>query len=160
MLLPSLLLGLSTTALAAQTTRYLALVDGGKQAGHQIVNVADDGTTTVDYIFKDNGRGPELKETYTLGKDGTYQTYTVQGTSTFGAKVDESFKREGAQARWKSLSDSGEIKLDGAGLYSPLGGTPAGVSVMINALNQRSDGKLPLLPVGTLSMSKLAQAQV
>ncbi|MFD0323113.1 amidohydrolase family protein [Lysobacter gummosus] len=159
-LLPSLLLGLSTTALSAQTTRYLALVDGGKHAGHQIVNVADDGTTTVDYIFKDNGRGPELKETYTLGKDGTYQTYAVQGTSTFGAKVDESFKREGAQASWKSLADSGQIKLDGAGLYSPLGGTPAGVSVMINALNQRSDGKLPLLPVGTLSMSKLAQAQV
>ncbi|MGH8081354.1 MAG: amidohydrolase family protein, partial [Lysobacter sp.] len=158
--LPSLLLGLSANALAAETIRYLALVDGGKQAGHQVVTRADDGTTTVDYLFKDNGRGPELKETYTLAKDGTYQTYAVQGTSTFGAKVDETFKRDGDRAVWKSQSDSGEAKVSGTAMYSTLGGTPAGLSVVVDALSKRSDGKLPLLPNGTLSLKKLEQAQV
>lgn len=152
--------GFATSAFAAETTRYLALVDGGKQAGQQVVTRADDGTTTVDFIFKDNGRGPELKETYTLAKDGTYQTYQVQGTSTFGAKVDESFRREGDKAVWKSLSDSGEATVSGPGLYAPLGGTPAGFSVVLNALAKRSDGKLPLLPNGSLSARKIDEAEV
>ena len=155
-----LLLGLSASALAAETTRYLALVDGGKKAGQQVVTLGDNRTITVDYIFKDNGRGPELKETYTLAKDGTYQTYAVKGTSTFGAKVDETFLRNGDQASWKTLADSGRMSVSGTNLYSPMGGTPASLSVMIGALSVRSDGKLPLLPNGTLSMSKLGQAQV
>ena len=40
----------------------------------------------VDFIFKDNGRGPELKEEYTLAADGTFTRYHAKGTSTFGAR--------------------------------------------------------------------------
>ncbi|MFX5839780.1 hypothetical protein ABTE60_20940, partial [Acinetobacter baumannii] len=87
-------------------------------AGHQIVEHGDDGVTRVDFIFKDNGRGPELKEEYRLGPDGTFVRYAVKGTSTFGAPVDESFVREGAVARWKSTSDQGEMRLDGTARYS------------------------------------------
>ena len=158
-LIPGLSVAFAATALAAQTTRYLALVDGGKQAGQQVVTRADDGTTTVEFVFKDNGRGPELKETYTLADDGTYRTYAVQGTSTFGAQVDESFQRNGDQASWKSKSDAGQIKVSGVGLYAPLGGTPAGISVALGAL-AKHDGKLPLLPNGTLSSTKLGEANV
>ncbi|KRB08985.1 amidohydrolase [Lysobacter sp. Root690] len=158
-LVPGLSVAFAATALAAQTTRYLALVDGGKQAGQQVVTRADDGTTTVEFVFKDNGRGPELKETYTLADDGTYRTYAVQGTSTFGAKVDESFQRNGEQVSWKSKSDAGQATVPGVGLYAPLGGTPAGISVALGAL-AKHNGKLPLLPNGTLSSSKLGEAQV
>ncbi|ALN85409.1 amidohydrolase family protein [Lysobacter capsici] len=158
-LVPGLSVAFAATALAAQTTRYLALVDGGKQAGQQVVTRADDGITTVEFVFKDNGRGPELKERYTLADDGTYRTYAVQGTSTFGAKVDESFQRNGDQVSWKSKSDAGQETVPGVGLYAPLGGTPAGISVALGAL-AKHNGKLPLLPNGTLSSSKLGQAQV
>ncbi len=155
-----LLLSLSASALAAETTRYLALVDGGKRAGQQVVTRADDGTVTVEFVFKDNGRGPELKETYTLAEDGTYRRYAVQGTSTFGAKVEESFQRDGDTVSWKTKSDHGQMKVSGTALYSPLGGTPAGLSVALGALAQRSDGRLPLLPGGSLSSRKLGEAQV
>lgn len=151
---------LMAPAWAAQTVRYVALVDGGKQAGHQIVEHGDDGVTRVDFIFKDNGRGPELKEEYRLGPDGTFVRYAVKGTSTFGAPVDESFVREGAVARWKSTSDQGEMRLDGTALYSPLGGTPQASSVAIAALARRADGKLPLVPSGTLTMRKVDEAEV
>lgn len=161
LVLGGLLIGLcTTTALAAETTRYVALVDGGKQAGHQVVTRRDDGTTTVDFVFKDNGRGPELKEEYTLAADGTYQTYKVQGTSTFGAKVDENFSRKGDDAQWKTTSDEGRQKVSGTALYSALGGTPEGFSVAINALSRRGDGKLPLIPNGLLTSREVAQAQV
>lgn len=153
------LLGLASTALAAETVRYVALVDGGKQAGQQVVTHRDDGTTAVDFIFKDNGRGPELKEEYTLAPDGTYLAYKVQGTSTFGAKIDETFRRDGDQVQWKSTSDEGRQAVQGTALYSPLGGSPQSFSVAFNALSRRPDGKLPLIPSGTLTSRTVAQAQ-
>ncbi len=151
---------LAGPTLAAQTTTYVALVDGGKNAGHQVVTRDDDGTTHVDFIFKDNGRGPELKETYALAPDGTFSRYAVKGTSTFGAPVDESFSREGDRLQWRSRSDKGEMTLHGTALYTPLGGSPAAMSVAIAALAARPDGRLPLVPSGTLTMRKVADAQV
>lgn len=145
---------------AAETLRYVAMVDNGKKAGHQIVEQGDDGVTRVDFIFKDNGRGPELKEEFTLGPDGTYVRYAVKGASTFGAPIDETFRRDGDKAKWKSTSDEGERTVSGAALYAPLGGTPAGYSVALAAIAERGDGKLPLIPGGALSMRKVAQASV
>jgi hypothetical protein len=110
------LLAAAGLADAAQTVNYVALVHGGTQAGQQVVTTGDDGVTTVEFVFKDNGRGPELTETYTLGADGTYRTYAVKGTSTFGGPVDESFTLANGRAAWKSLSDSGEKAVTGRGL--------------------------------------------
>lgn len=151
---------LAGPAAAAETIRYVALVDGGTKAGEQVVRKDDDGTTHVDFIFKDNGRGPELKEEYKLAADGTYSQYKVTGTSTFGAKVEETFSRTGDSAEWKSTSDEGKQSVSGTALYSALGGTPAGFSVAMSALAKRSDGKLPLIPSGTLTVRKIADAEV
>ncbi|MEJ7745377.1 MAG: amidohydrolase family protein [Luteimonas sp.] len=148
------------SAWSAETIKYLALVDGGKQAGHQIVTRGDDGVTRVDYIFKDNGRGPELKEEFTLNDDGTFKTYKVKGTSTFGAPVDESFSFDNGKAQWKSKSDQGQQAVTGTAQYSPLGGAPESTSVALAALSKRADGKLPLIPSGTLTMRKLVEAEV
>ena len=151
---------LSMNALAAETLRYVALVDGGKQAGHQIVETADDGTVHVDYVFKDNGRGPELKETYRLAADGTFSSYEVKGKSTFGAPVDEHFSIENGKAVWRSTSESGQTPMTRGGEYLPLGGTPQASAAAITALAARADGKLPLLPSGTLTMRVIDQADV
>ena len=74
-LFSALAIGLLARAAAAEPLRYVALVDNGKKAGHQIVEQGDDGVTRVEFIFKDNGRGPELKEEFTLAPDGTYLRY-------------------------------------------------------------------------------------
>ncbi|MDH5823231.1 amidohydrolase family protein [Luteimonas sp. RD2P54] len=147
-------------AWAAERLRYVALVDGGTPAGHQLVETGEDGVTRVEFVFKDNGRGPELREEYTLAEDGTYRSYRVQGESTFGAKVDERFSRDGTRARWRSTSDSGEREIDGVALYTPLGGTPAGFSVALGALAEQGDAGLPLIPSGTLRARPLAEAVV
>ena len=145
---------------AAETIKYIALVDGGKQAGGQTVVHGDDGVTRVDFIFKDNGRGPELKEEYVLAADGTFATYSVKGTSTFGAPVDESFRVENSVAIWKSTADAGEQTLVEGAAYSPLGGSPQSLSVAFSALSRRADGKLPLIPSGTLSMRAVTEIEV
>ncbi len=150
----------ATDAMADETVRYLALVDGGTRAGHQAVTVGEDGRTRVEFVFKDNGRGPELVEEYRLGEDGTYRDYRVTGVSTFGAKVDETFRMEGGRAHWTSTSDTGEMAAAGTAMYSPLGGTPDTFSVAIRALAARGEGGLPLIPSGTLRMRRIADAEV
>jgi len=147
-------------ARAAETVEYVALVDGGKQAGHLIVAHGDDGVTRVDYLFKDNGRGPELKEEYTLAADGTFATYSVKGQSTFGAPVDENFRIENGVARWKSTSDAGEQPAVPGAAYWALEGSPQSIAVALAALSRREDGKLPLIPSGALSMRSVAQMDV
>ncbi len=158
----SILMGLALagTAGAAETLHYVVLVQGGKQAGAQTVVHGDDGVVRTEFIFKDNGRGPELKEEFTLGDDGTFRRYRVTGTSTFGAPVDERFELTDGLARWKSTSDQGEQRVGPGAQYSPLGGTPAVASVSLAALAARGDGRLPLIPSGTLSARKVSEAEV
>lgn len=158
--LSMLLTLLAVPASAAETIRYVALVDGGKQAGHQIVERGDDGTTRVDYLFKDNGRGPELKEEYTLADDGTFRTYAVKGTSTFGAPVDETFRIENGVARWTSTSDAGEQPAVAGAAYWSIGGTVQSTAEVLAALARRADGGLPLIPGGTLRMRSVAELDV
>jgi len=144
----------------AETLRYVVQMEEGSIAGRQVVTRRDDGLTTVDFSYKDNGRGPDIIEEYRLAPDGTYASYHAKGTTTFGAKVDESFTRKGDEARWKSTSDSGNARVEGTALYSSLAGTGDGFSVALAALARRPDGRLPLVPSGTLSMRKVADAQV
>jgi len=146
---------------AGETTRYVALVNGGTtKAGHEWVTRRPDGTTSVEFVFKDNGRGPELKEEFKVDKDSTFTEYRVEGQSTFGAAINETFSRKGDKATWKSTSDHGEQQVFGTALYTPLGGTPESFSVAIQALAKRSDGKLPLIPSGMLTSRKLVDSEV
>jgi hypothetical protein len=145
---------------AAEPLRYVVQMEDGTVAGRQLVTRRDDGATRVDFTYKDNGRGPEIREEYRLAPDGTYATYHARGKTTFGAGVDETFTRKGEEARWRSTSDSGEATVEGPALYSPLAGTPDSISVVLAALAQRPDGRLPLIPSGTLTARKVAEAQI
>lgn len=145
---------------AAEPLRYEVLVDGGKRAGHQVIEAGADGVFRSEFVFKDNGRGPELKETFSLNDDGTLRSYRVVGSSTFGAPVDEEFSLVDGIARWRSTSDEGEQRVDPGAQYSPLGGSPAVTSVALAAMAAREDGRLPLIPSGTLSARKVDQAEV
>lgn len=102
-ILASSLFALSSASAYAdtQTTRYLIFVENGKQAGEQVVQKDDSGLTKVRFIFKDNGRGPELNEEFRLGADGLINQYKVTGNSTFGAVINETYQRQGDLAEWK-----------------------------------------------------------
>ena len=156
----ALIAALATRVEAAETLRYVVLVDNGKKAGEQIVEQGDDGRTKVSFIFKDNGRGPELTEEYTLMPDGSFADYKVTGTTTFGAKVEETFQREGKLSKWKSTSEQGQTDRGEGALFLPLGGTPQVGSVAIAAMSKRGTNELPLLPGGTLKQQVLREVAV
>ena len=145
---------------ATTTTRYDIHVENGKRAGELVVERDDDGTTRVRFIFKDNGRGPELTEQFRVGQDGTIAQYSVKGNSTYGAVVDEQFERNGDQASWRSTSEKGSKAVNGAALYVPLNSSFEVASVAITALAARPGASMPLLPSGTLSHRKLDEVEV
>jgi hypothetical protein len=147
-------------AQAATTTKYLIISENTKQIGEQVVERLDDGLTKVRFIYKDNGRGPELTEQFRLGADGTMTEYSVKGNSTYGAVVDEHFTRKGDQAEWKSTSEQGKKTVSGPAAYLPLNGSFEVESIAIAALAATPDGKLPLLPSGTLSQRELDRVDV
>lgn len=152
---------LSTSpAWSAQTQRWVVLVDGGKKAGEQVSTRGDDGVVRTTFVFKDNGRGPEMQEEYRLAPDGTFTNFHVTGTSTFGAKIDETYTRTGDRAEWTTTADRGAQAVSGTAQYAPLAGTPASGAASVAALARRADGKLPLVPGGTLTLRELAREQV
>jgi imidazolonepropionase-like amidohydrolase len=154
------LLFASSSAWSAEKLRYVVLVDGGKQAGEQVVETTDDGWTKVKFIFKDNGRGPEIEERYRLDKDGTFAEYYAKGSTTFGSSVDDSFVRKGTSAQWKSTAEQGSTTLKQPALYSPINASFQPASIAINLLSNSANGELNLLPGGTLRQSVVSELEV
>ncbi len=145
---------------AGPALKYVVLVDDGRKAGHLDVVRGDDGIVRVDYLFKDNGRGPELKEEFVLGADGAFATYSVQGKSTFGAPVEERFRVEAGEAVWSSTSEEGRQPLEAGAFYAPLGGTPYATSLAVAALAKRGGERLPLIPAGGLSLEQVDEVEL
>jgi CubicO group peptidase (beta-lactamase class C family) len=116
--------GDAAAARTGQTTRYVELL-AGREVGEQLVTRGDDGVTEVVYHYKNNGRGPELRERFTLADDGAYRTWEVSGNSEFGAPVDESFIREGDRVRRKSTSNRASSRSPAPRIARRFGGTPA-----------------------------------
>ncbi len=137
-------------ALAAEQIRYTILVDNGLKAGEQIVDVADNGDTKVRFIFKDNGRGPELNETIKLNANGVPVAYQASGKTTFGSVINESFQLDGNKASWSTGGAKQTANSDGKALYLAVDGSAHMTSLAISAMAKAGKNSLPLLPGGTL----------
>src|SRR4051794_25363416 len=148
-----LLLG-GSPARGETLTRYTVLFQG-KPGGAQTTSVADDGTVRVDLSYRDNGRGPDLKEVFVLGKDGTFREYSGKGTSTFGAPIDDSFRREGDRAEWTSTSDRGGATVSAPSSYVPVQPSPEALARILRAAAARPGRRLPALPGGEVAVEKL-----
>ncbi|HVS31039.1 MAG TPA: amidohydrolase family protein, partial [Thermoanaerobaculia bacterium] len=154
----SLLTLLSLSARADSVSRMLLFVADGTKAGEQVVTRRDDGLVKVRYIFKDNGRGPEIEEQFRVAPDGTFTEYRSRGTTTFGSAIDERYTRKGDKAEWRSTSEKGNRTVSGPAQYVPLNGSLEPASLSIAAVAARPDGKLPLLPGGTLTQRTIDTA--
>ncbi len=132
----------------------------GRPAGTQTTTVAADGRVSVEFSYRENGRGPDLHEEITLASDGTPLSQRVSGKTEMGAPIDENFQRDDAGAKWKSLADEGRTDSRAATLYVPLNYTFETLSQMVRALTNAPERKLPALPVGTVTLERLQEADI
>lgn len=154
------LLACSGAVWADQQYSYTILVDNGVKAGEQIVKVNDNGEISVRYIFKDNGRGPELDEKISLNKEGFIKDYQAKGNTTFGSVINETFKVEGNNASWSTGKEQNTAKYQQNALYLPVDGSPYLSSIAIAAMAKSGKNSLPLLPSGTLQQEVVSETIV
>src|SRR5262245_13405865 len=147
----------TTTARGETVTRYNILFLG-KSGGSQTTR-SSEGTFKVEYSYRDNGRGPDLKEDFALAEDGTLLRYVVKGTSTFGAAIDEKFTLTGGKAEWKSIADQGSTKLTGPAAYVPIECSSEMMARVVRAVAMKG-GRINALPGGKLAVEKLLDEKV
>lgn len=152
-LLAAAALSVCAMPLAAKPVEYRVLMQSA-DIGHYIVDVEGQ-KATVDYDYKQNGRGPTIKEAITLGKDGAPLNWTITGRTTFGNAVSETFRRTARGAEWKDLAGPGAIKGKTAPhYYASQNGSPFDVSLLAKALLAAPDHRLPVAPGGTASLTE------
>ena len=126
----------------------------------ELVAITEGDTVTVDYEYRNNGRGPTLAETIVLGEDGLPVGWTVDGATTFGNEIHETFALEDGTASWTDTTGPGSAEKTEPTVYIPQNGTPYALAVYAKALLADADNKLPAWPAGELSLDALESVTV
>jgi Amidohydrolase family len=142
-------------------TTYNLYAQDLKKAGEQTIEILEkpDGTQNikVNYIYKNNGRGPEIIESMNLDSDGFPTFYQSAGQSTMGSKIDEVLKTEKNSYIWESTSEKGQASTDTKAHYVPLNGTHLFMQTSFNLLLKSKSKKIKLLPSGELTYKKYTE---
>jgi imidazolonepropionase-like amidohydrolase len=149
--LAALALSLGSTA-AAETERY-SVIFGGKTVGHLNADVQGD-RTAIDFDYKNNGRGPTMKEALRLDGNGLPQAWDITGTTTFGSKVEEHFARNGGGATWTDATGKGRSTAAARAIYVAQSGSPWASALYARAILKTGGQTIEALPGGTLRLTK------
>ncbi|WP_421805054.1 amidohydrolase family protein [Flagellimonas sp.] len=129
------------------------------KVGHMKVNTVGD-TIQIDYDYKNNGRGPTMKETIVLNAEGYPKSWKVTGNTTFGNAVDEQFTQSDGEASWTDATGSGSASLDAPQLYVNQFGSPYSAVLSARMLMDAPNNTLPVLPAGNLTLTKMEDLTV
>ena len=117
--------------------------------------IADGNTLDIAFEFKNNGRGPTIKETLSLAADGTPTVWFISGNTTFGNEIAERFTVNDGKAVWQSAAGPGEGSYTPGTLYVDQNGGPFSAYLHARALLGDEGQSMPVLPGGQVSLSKV-----
>jgi hypothetical protein len=137
---------------SAEVQRY-SVIFGGRIVGHLNADVQG-ARTTIDFDYKNNGRGPTMKEELTLDSAGIPTAWNIAGTTTFGSKVEERFVRSGPHATWTDAAGKGSAAPSDGALYVAQSGSPWASGLYARAIIKAGGTTLAALPGGTLTLSR------
>ncbi|MEM8697169.1 MAG: amidohydrolase family protein [Pseudomonadota bacterium] len=137
---------------AAAEMREYRVLSGGNDVGHLRADVEAE-RVVIDYDFKNNGRGPTIAETIALDANGLPTAWTVEGSTTFGNLVDETFSWDGGNASWRDATGVGAADGSDAQFYIPQSGSPWTLALLARALLADEDRSLAVLPGGTATLT-------
>nr|WP_288933327.1 amidohydrolase family protein [uncultured Allomuricauda sp.] len=129
------------------------------KVGYLKANTSGD-TINIDYDYKNNGRGPTMKETIVLNAEGYPVNWEVTGNTTFGNAVDEQFSLEGNEASWTDATGSGSTTVDAPQIYVNQFGSPYTAVLAARLLLDAPENTLPVLPAGNLTLTKMEDLTV
>lgn len=144
-------LGLAAPA-AAELQRYTVIV-GTARVGHLNADVQGD-RASIDFDYKNNGRGPTIKEAIRFDPNGLPLSWDVSGATTFGSKVSEQFARNGARAEWTDSTGKDSASVKAPAIYVTQSGSPWSYGVIARAILKAGGTSVKALPGGTLTLKK------
>lgn len=152
-------LGFSAIVTARAATEDFTVTIQGVASGTMRVDTEGD-RVAVDYSYRDNGRGPDLKESFRVDAAQRPVEYRVRGTSTFAGEVREDFSGDGSRWRWESAADRGDEAAPEGGVFVPLESTPAYWGQTLRALLASADGSAPTIKGSRLVAERLGRLEV
>jgi hypothetical protein len=153
-----LLLSAASTATSAPAREYAVTIQG-LRAGAMLVQRESD-QVTVDYSYRDNGRGPDMKEAFRIAPGEQAVVYRVQGRGEFGSEIREEAAIADGRLRWSSVADRGDEPAAEGSIHVPLQSTPAYWGQMLRAIVARPDLRAPTLGGQTLRAERLQRIEV
>jgi hypothetical protein len=135
------------------------LVSLTRPSGSSVATTAPDGTITIAFEMKQNGRGPKADATIHLAPDGTIASYEAHGHHEMQAPVEEVFSVEGGHARWKSREETGDATLTHPAFFVPIADVPDAIGLLAQAL-LKAGGTMALLPDGEAHIVKTGETTV
>ncbi|RYH11937.1 MAG: amidohydrolase, partial [Alphaproteobacteria bacterium] len=147
---------LLTSPAFAGLERFSVII-GGKNVGHLNVDSSPSAGGTrsiIDYDYKNNGRGPTMKETLDVDATGVPTGWEISGTTTFGSKVSESFRRSGKKASWADSTGKGSVNVKAPSVYVAQSASPWATGLYARLLMKQTDAKMAALPGGTLRLDR------
>jgi hypothetical protein len=162
----SLVLLMTHVAVAchAAETRQHSVIFLGKIGGKQTTTIDDTGRIMVDFTYRNNGRGPDLREQTTLEPDGTQRSYSANGKTTFGAPVSETFSASEGRASWESHGQRGSAEHEGPAVYVPeltiSDASPETTAILARAIARSPGRTIAALPSGALAIETLTETEL
>ncbi len=132
---------------------YTIMVSGTKIGDMVVAGSGPD--ISVDYEYRNNGRGPTMAEAITLGENSIPVAWSVEGNTTFGNAVDETFSLQGNEAVWTDSTGPGSASISEPSVYIAQSGSPYALAVYAKALLADDDQTIPALPAGNLTLQAL-----
>jgi len=136
-----------------------SVIFGGTVVGHLKTNTVGD-TIEVDYDYKNNGRGPTMKETIVLNKDGFPVQWDIIGNTTFGNSVDEQYTLDGTVASWTDATGSDSLTVESALWYVNQSGSPYSEILTARSLLKSPDNSGDVLPAGKLKLTEMEKTSI
>ena len=136
-----------------------SVIFGSTTVGHLNTHITGD-TIHIDFDYKNNGRGPTMKETLVLNAAGFPVQWHITGNTTFGNAVDEQYTLDGSMASWTDATGSGSSGVEAPLWYVNQAGSPYSAILTARSLLKAADHSAAVLPAGTLKLTEMEQTTV
>ena len=130
------------------------VITGGARVGHLRIEPADD-AIAIDYDYKNNGRGPTIKETASFDDAGAPVSWSITGATTFGNQIKETFTLTDGEASWTDATGDGAASVAEPSLYISQFASPYSLFIYARALLNDEDRAMPALPGGELRLTEM-----
>jgi len=145
--------------------QFFSLIFNGVVVGNMQVTTKNDSETnlstiSVDYRYSNNGRGEDYKEQIMIDPLGFPMRWTVEGNTTFGNAINESYSLVENSASWTDATGSETAEVTEPTLYVPQFGGDYESFILANALLLDDDHTLPLLPAGEINLKRVETIEI